>query len=156
MEAEREVVSVGLDGRSQPMLRYRDELHLADHLRSIVTVEHPSEDNYAGFWQVELAGAPRLVTIIGWDGEGDDRTFECTLVTPLPRPDIQAGYVQHAYGLVSAERLTRPDFGVVEDEEIAAFNAREAAQEAVFQAQAALTRATEQHAQLERLLNSFG
>lgn len=35
----REVVSVGLDGRSRPMLRYRDELHLPEHERSIVTPE---------------------------------------------------------------------------------------------------------------------
>lgn len=33
---EREVVSVGLDGRSNPMWRYRDELALPDHARSIV------------------------------------------------------------------------------------------------------------------------
>lgn len=34
---EREVVQVGLDGRSQPMLRYRDELDRPDHARSIVS-----------------------------------------------------------------------------------------------------------------------
>lgn len=36
---QRAVVSVGLDGASQPMLRYRDELHLADHERSVVAEE---------------------------------------------------------------------------------------------------------------------
>lgn len=35
----REVVSVGLDGASRPMLRYRDELHLPDHRRSRVNVQ---------------------------------------------------------------------------------------------------------------------
>lgn len=36
---QRRIVSVGLDGRSQPMWRYRDELHLPDHQRSIVAPE---------------------------------------------------------------------------------------------------------------------
>lgn len=39
MSTPRPVVVVGLDGRSQPMYRYQDELHLADHLRSIVAAE---------------------------------------------------------------------------------------------------------------------
>lgn len=34
------VVSVGLDGRSRPMWRYSDELHLPDALRSIVHPDH--------------------------------------------------------------------------------------------------------------------
>ncbi|MET0604390.1 MAG: hypothetical protein ABW167_20560 [Baekduia sp.] len=38
----REIVSVGWDGASQPMLRYRDELHLPDHRRSIVWSTIPS------------------------------------------------------------------------------------------------------------------
>lgn len=33
---DREVVCVGWDGGSQPMYRFRDELHLPDHLRRIV------------------------------------------------------------------------------------------------------------------------
>lgn len=33
-----EIVTVGWDGRSQPMLRFRDELRLPDHLRSIVAL----------------------------------------------------------------------------------------------------------------------
>lgn len=35
---EREVVTVGWDGRSRAMLRYADELHLPDYARSIVKV----------------------------------------------------------------------------------------------------------------------
>jgi hypothetical protein len=34
--SHREVVQVGWDGASQPILRYRDELHLPDHRRSAV------------------------------------------------------------------------------------------------------------------------
>jgi hypothetical protein len=30
----REIVCVGWDGQSKPILRYRDELELADHMRS--------------------------------------------------------------------------------------------------------------------------
>lgn len=32
----RQVKAVGWDGRNQPMLRYADEMHLPDHLRSVV------------------------------------------------------------------------------------------------------------------------
>lgn len=34
-DTEREIVSVGLDGASQPMRRYRDELHLPDRERTV-------------------------------------------------------------------------------------------------------------------------
>jgi hypothetical protein len=42
----REIVSVGWDGRSNPMYRYRDELALPDHMRarpllSEVLAQHP-------------------------------------------------------------------------------------------------------------------
>lgn len=36
---DREIVVIGLDGGSQPMLRYRDEMGLPDHDRSIVSRE---------------------------------------------------------------------------------------------------------------------
>lgn len=39
VDAAREVVSVGWDGRSRPILRYADELHLPDHARSVVRAE---------------------------------------------------------------------------------------------------------------------
>lgn len=35
----RSITCVGWDGRSKPILRYSDELHLSDHLRSSVTVQ---------------------------------------------------------------------------------------------------------------------
>ena len=35
----REVVVVGWDGKSQPIRRYADELHLPDHLRAVVKAE---------------------------------------------------------------------------------------------------------------------
>ena len=34
---QRNIVSVGLNGRSLPMWRYKDELHLPDHQRAIVS-----------------------------------------------------------------------------------------------------------------------
>ena len=45
----REVVSVGWDGASRPMLRYRDELHLPDHARSIVSPADRAEREPAAY-----------------------------------------------------------------------------------------------------------
>lgn len=36
---QRSVTQVGWDGISQPIYRYTDEMHLSDHLRSIVSTE---------------------------------------------------------------------------------------------------------------------
>lgn len=53
----REIVSVGLDGRSQPMWRYADELWLPEHRRSVVSAaDRPAPTSEQILEQLEDAG----------------------------------------------------------------------------------------------------
>lgn len=61
-----EIVTVGWDGASKPMLRFRDELHLPDHLRSIVaTPPARSAPVRPAGWRPTRG---ERVTMISWAG----------------------------------------------------------------------------------------
>lgn len=66
-EPTDEIVTVGWDGRSQPMLRFRDELHLSDHLRSIVAIPPATPEPRArprGWWPAR----GERVSMVSWAG----------------------------------------------------------------------------------------
>jgi hypothetical protein len=63
---ERDTVVVGWDGRSQPMLRYADEMHLPDSQRSVVAAA-ASHDAAEEALPEGLRGASGL-TSHAWNG----------------------------------------------------------------------------------------